>query len=102
MRTEVIRGDFKRLAPARDPFLKWPVDILESLFRGRVTGLAYVVKDAPRDRLLLGFIAEKRILQRYMLIGRIQAHRVSESVARCSVIPNFQQRVSKIFAACRS
>ena len=96
MRAEIVRRHCERFLPALDALPQWPVNILEGLFRGRVSVLANAVKNPARDGLLLGFITKKRVFQRHVLIGRIQTHGLAKLIPRGFVFSDLQQRVCQI------
>src|SRR5258708_6880876 len=89
MRAEIIGRHLERFRPAGDAFGQRLVYVLKSLLRGGIAGLADAVEDPASGGLLLGLVAQERILERHVLIGRIDAHGFGELVARRLVFTDF-------------
>jgi hypothetical protein len=86
------------LFPTRDAFPQRPVDILEGFLRYGVSRFAEAAEYATRHHRLLGFVAEVGVLERDLIVGRIQAHGFGELIAGAFRFPDLQQRVGQILA----
>ena len=106
MGAEIVWGAFERLEPARDSGGQRLVDILKGLLggltRGGMAGYADTIEDTARLGLLPGFVAEERIFERDVFVGRVEPHGLSELIAGGFVFPHFQQGVGKILVDGRT
>src|SRR6478735_3773581 len=97
MGAEIAGAQFERFGPTLDAELQGPVDILECLFGGgaggRVAGLADPVENPASLRLLFCFIAEKRILESDVDVGRVEKHSLAELIASGVSFADFEQCV---------
>src|SRR5689334_17905064 len=98
MRRKVIRAGRDRALPAFDARRQRPIDVLKGLLRGSIPRASDAVKDAARLRLLLGLVAEERVLQSHWRIGGIEAHGFLKLGAREFVLTYLQIGVSEILA----
>ena len=102
VRREILRRQVERLRPTLNPRRQRTVDILKGLLRSgprhRIAGDADAVEHAPRLRLHVGLVTQKRELQRRLEIGRIDPHRRGKLVPRRLVLPHLQVAVSQVFA----
>jgi hypothetical protein len=108
---EIIRISLERLLPSRDPLAERPVDILKCLLSGGVPRSSHAIEHQPRHALLSRFVGQECELERYVVIARIEPHRLGKLIARCLGLTDLEQRVSEFLrisgrrgassAACR-